>query len=274
MFTVLSIDKRVYSGIFKRIIRKLPLNSLRVHRVEGEGYSFWRVEYLSRNGKVNLKKISKIIKRVGKPVVYSGDEHVPFDTFVPTELRGRLCSNMALEVLCVMEQVPRNIKIGVYDPQGDFTDLPEHLLKYSDNLVVVTKNHRAYREEASRLMSETGAVLRISRNVYSLEKCSLVIAPDVIKEKFMPDPGAIVLTCAEPRIPLCCRVYYRYSFRLPKEFDRLRGEKTDTEAFGGALYSLCRIYGIGSLVPFMCVNRYDSQTTLSLRKYFEEHQST
>lgn len=274
MFTVLSIDKRVYSGIFKRIIRKLPLNSLRVQRVAGEGYSFWRVEYLSRNGKVNLKKISKIIKRVGKPVVYSGDEHVPFDTFVPTELRGRLCSNMALEVLCVMEQVPRNMKIGIYDPQGDFTDLPEHLLKYSDNLVVVTKNHRVYREEASRLMSETGAVLRISRNVYSLEKCSLIIAPDVIKEKFMPDPRTIVLTCAEPQVSLCCRVYYRYSFRLSKDFDLLRPESTDTEAFGGALYSLCRIYGIGSLTPFMCVNRYDSQTTLSLRKYFEEQQST
>lgn len=274
MFTVLSVDKRVYSGIFRGIIRKLPLNSLKVRRTEGEGYSFWSLDYLSRNGRINQKKISRMLNRIGKPVVYSGDEPMPFDTFVPTELRGRLCSNMALEVLSVMDEVPRDMRIGIYDPLGDFTDLSELLLGVTDNLVVVTKNHCAYKEEAARLISETGAVLRISRNVYSFEKCHLIIAPTAIKEKFMPDPRTVILTCAEPQVPLCCRIYCKYSFRLQKEFDRLRKESTDTEIFGGALYSLCRIHQIGSLVPFLCSNRCDSQTTLSLRKYFEEQLNT
>ena len=274
MFTVLSIEKRKYKGILGRILRKLPINSLEKTKVEVEDISFLRLRYVSRNGRVNQKKISKILRKVGGEVVYSGDELMTVKPFVPIELRGRLCSNMALEVLSIMEEVPRGMRIGIYDPHGDFTDLSELLLRFTDNLVVVTKNHTAYREEASRLISETGAVLRISRNVYSFEKCHLIVAPEVIREKFMPDPRAVVLTCAEPKVSLCCRVYYKYSFRLPKALDRLRDEDTDTEAFGGALYSLCRVYSIGSLVPFLCVNRFDSQITLSLRKYFEEQFTT
>lgn len=274
MFTVLSIDKREHKGVLGRVAGRFAFNTLKKTRVEGEGVSFLRLRYISANGRVNTKKLSKILRKAGSQVVYSGDVPLEMKPFVPLELRSRLCSNMALEVLSIMSEVPKGMQIGIYDPRGDFTDLSEMLLQYTDNLVVITRNHCAYREEASRLMLETGAVLRISRNVYSLEKCRLIVAPVTLREKFMPDPKAVILTCAEPQVPLCCRVYYKYSFRLPKAFDKLRDEDVDAEAFGGALYSLSRVYDIGSLVPFLCVNAVDSQTTLSLRKYFEEQFTT
>ena len=245
---------------------------------DNEDYKIGYLDYLARNGRINWKKIGKRVRKEGGRVVYTGKHNVDpsagFTPFVPIELRQRLCTNMALEVLDIMESVPKGLRVGLYDPTGDFASFVPYILKYTDNPLVVTRNMKMYCDLADEIISETGAVLRPVRNVSALSGCGFIIAPSVIKERFYPMPKAVVLTSVCPKVSLPCSVYYKYSFRLPKELDSLRPQGTDAEFFGGALYSLCNVYSVGSLVPFVCTNHADSQTTLSLKKYFEEQFGT
>ncbi|MBE6738094.1 MAG: hypothetical protein IKB72_04425 [Ruminococcus sp.] len=273
MFTVLNVECWEPKGSL-RIWGRFLHNSMKYYYADNKNFKIGYLDYVARNGRVNWKKIGKRISKEGGKVVYSGKEEVDpsadFVPFVPVELRQRLCTNMALEVLDIMESVPKELRVGLYDPTGDFASFVPFLLKYTDNMVVVTKNMKMYSAMAEEIISETGAMLRPVRCISALGSCGFIIAPAVIKERFFPMPKAVVLTSVCPKVSLPCSVYYKYSFRLPKELDSLRPQGTDAESFGGALYSLCNVYSIGSLVPFVCANHADSQTTLSLKKYFEE----
>lgn len=274
MFTVLNIEERFKKGLCGGIVKRLPVNSVKQRCVQNGDYTINYIDYVSRNGRVAWKRIERRLKKTGGEVVYCSSAELPEDSsihpFVPFELRQRLCSNMTLEVLSIMKEVPKNLRVGVYDTTGDFADLVPFLLKYTDNVVVVTKNIAVYSDLSKSLLSSMGAVLRVHRSASALCTCGFIIAPCVIKDRFTPMSKAVVLTCDKPKVALACSVYYKYSFRLPKELDKLRAEEVDTEVFGGALYSLCGVYGVGSLVPFVCTNNENSQTTLSLKKYLEE----
>ncbi len=278
MLTVLRIDKREPKGRWGAILKRLPINSMKVFQKTQQGITVNNLEYISRNGRIDWSRISRAVKDGRVNLVYSGQEEIPLDSgivpFVPASLRQRLCGNMVLELLELMKELPPKLKIGLYDPWGDFCDLAEHILRFTSDFVVVTKNVGLYTEQAGRLLSETGAVLCISRNMCTFSDCGLIVSPDRIEEKFTPMSKAVLLTSREPCVPLACRVYHRYSFRLPMEFEALRPEGTDSEVFGGALYSLCSVYSLGSIVPFVCMSAADTQTTLSLRKYFMDCFST
>lgn len=278
MLTVLNIERRVSKGRFGRFLQRISFNSLKTVYTEEQGISVKHLRYISRNGKVDWRCISRKAQQGRVNLICSSKEEIPPESgivpFVPAALRQRLCTNMALEVLELMKEFPRKLKIGLYDPRGDFCDLCEYMLKYTSDFVVVTKNAGVYTEQAQRLLNETGAVLCVNRNVSALSNCGFIISPDRIEESFTPMTKAVLLTSREPCVPLCCRVYFRYSFRLPKEFEGLRPDNTDTELFGGALYSLCGVYALGSVVPFVCISNTDTQTTLSLRKYLSECFST
>ena len=278
MFTVLRIDERQNEGLFCRILRRFPINSLRLSHNFSGNINIYSLDYISRNGKVNFKRIERILRKIGTQVVYCSKREIPENVdikpFVPLELRQRLCSNMAIEVLSIMKEMPRNLRVGIYDPSGDFADLAPFILKYTDNLCVFTRNLKLYGGVSENLLHEMGALLRYSRNVSLLSDCSFIISPCTIKDRFTPKAQAVILTSAKPKVYLPCAVYYKYSFRLPREWQHLCAEDVDSEAFGGALYSLCGVYQIGSLVPFVCANSENSHTTLSLKKYLEEQFGT
>lgn len=277
MFTVLSIERWEQKG-FLKIFGLFFKNSIKHYSADTGSFKINYIDFLARNGRINWKKIGRKINKIGAPVVYSGREEIPefcsFSSFVPVELRSRLCSNMSLEVLDIMKSDRVNLRVGFYDPAGDYADFIPYLLKFTDNPVVVTKNMELYSALSQELIFDTGAVLRPVRNLSALSNCGLIIAPSVIKEKFTPMSKAVVLTSLKPKVYLPCSVYYKYSFRLPKALENFRPQDTDTEAFGGALYSLCNVFSVGSLVPFVCANDTLSQTTLSLKKYFIEQFST
>lgn len=274
MLTVLNIENRMKGGRWGKLLSGLSLNSLRVSQASLGEISVTTLSYVCRNGRVDWDRISRKAGENRRDLVYCGKSEIPeacgVIPFEPTALRQRLCSNMALEVLELMKELPPKLKVGVYDPRGEFCDLGEFLLRYTVDPVIVTKNRSFYTQQAQRILEETGGVIRVSRNMSALSACGLIISPERIDEAFTPMTKAVVLTSAVPKVPLCCRVYYRYSFRLPKELESIRPEGTDAEAFGGALYSLCGVYSLGSVVPFVCMNGSDTQTTLSLRKYFAE----
>ena len=273
MITVLTIEKKPLSGTC-RFFNKIAFNSLKVTCAKGAGADVRHLEYICRRKKVNWRRISRKAEQGRENLVYGGKDEIDADSgvslFEPYELRQRLCGNMALEILEIMKEIPKNLRIGIYDPKGDFSDLCECVLNFTSNFTVVTHNKGLYTEQAHRLLEEKGAVLCVCSKASALSRCGLIIAPAVVGESFTPMTKAVMLTCAKPLVPLRCRVYYKYSFSLPREFESLRPQSLQAEMFGAALYSLEGIYQIGSCVPFVCTGSTDTQTTLSLQKYFSE----
>ncbi len=273
MLTILTIDDKFNKSRGEGVFREVLPNSLKV-REYGEKFEIRHINYINRNGRVNWKKISKKAGKGRKSLLYSGSTPVPFESdihlFEPVSLRQRLCTNMALSVLSLMKEVPKALRIGLYDPEGEFYDLPEHLLKFTDNLVVVTENYEVYRQQAQRLLDETGAVLCVSPHTALLSTCGFIVSPSLLKKSFTPKAQAVLLTCHKPLVSLACRVYYMYSFRLSSEFESLKPEGLSAEIFAGALYSLCSEYTLGSLIPLVCTGENDTQTALSLRRYLAE----
>ena len=278
MFTVLTVEDRRKNGAFANIRDVLAVNTLKQRLVRNEGVQIRYLDLVCRSRKINWHRVGRIAVKTGEGVVYSSKipvgEGAGFVPFEPYEFRQRLCSNMAIEVLSIMGEVPSRLRIGIYDPAGDFTDLAPFLLRYTDNLCVVTENFRIYSDLSKSIINETGAVLRVNRRVSALSSCGFIISPGVIRERFTPLSKAVVLTSCKPMVYLPCSVYSRYSLRLPKEFQSLCPDGVDSEVFCGALYSFCRIYRLGSIVPFVCMNSENSQTTLSLRKYLCEQFGT
>lgn len=273
MLTVLTIEDKLHKGIAGKVLSVLPSDTLRVQIHKGM-FHIRYLTYINRSSKVNWAKISRASREGREALLYSGSLPVPdnagIKVFEPYELRRRLCGNMALAVLDVMKNVPKSLRIGLYDPLGECADLPEHLLRYTDNLIVVTRNYSVYSEEADRLLNDTGAVLCVSPHISLLSSCGLVISPALIDTSFTPMTKAVVLSSHKPSVSLACRVYYRYSFRLEKEWEKLKPEGLDAEVFAGGLYSLCGAYSLGSAVPIVCTGESDTQTTLSLRRYLAE----
>ncbi len=270
MLTTLTIDNRSYKGLFGKIYSAVLWDSLKV-QVHKEPIEIRHLRYISRRKKINWKKISKYTREGRRGILYSGKLPVPDDAgiklFEPIELRQRLCGNMALSVLELMKEVPKKLRVGLYDPEGDFSDLPEHFLKFTDNVIVVTKNYKVYSQQADRLLFEQGAVLSVSPHTSLLSTCNLIVSPSMLETSFTPMTKAVVLTCHKPSVPLACRVYYKYSFCLDEQLEQLKPEGLDTETFAGGLYSLCGMYSLGSLIPLVCTGDVDTQTALSLRRY-------
>lgn len=271
MLTVLSIDDKTLQN---NILRRFFVNSLRVREFSHDRFKIKYLEYTCRNGRVNWHKIRVKAGRGRDNLVLSGKETVPqnigITVFEAVELRTRLCSNMALEVMELLREIPKNLRVGLYDPQGDFSDLCERFLEYTSDFTVVTHNKVFYAQQAKMLLEEKGVVLRVCSKVAALSRCGFIIAPAPLREPFVPMTKAVVLTSVKPSVALPCRVYYRYSLSLPKELEALRPQDIPAEIFGGALYSLGSVFEVGSCVPFVCVSNTDTQTTLSLRKYFRE----
>ncbi|MBQ4105120.1 MAG: hypothetical protein IJC86_01880 [Clostridia bacterium] len=270
MLTVLTVEEKISEKIPQRLRGFLCRNTLTAEVVFVWDTEVKLINYINRSGKVNWKKISRVAGEGRGNLIYCAselpDEKQGIGVFSADDFRGRLCANAGIEIIRRMPEVPRALRVGVYDPIGDASDLSEHLLRFTDNLVVVTKNVGFYSQQASRLLSDMGAVLCLSRNPSALSSCALVIAPSVISAPFTPMSKSVVLTCAPARVPLSCAVYSRYQVKLSPKLQQISDRGIESDVLSAGLYSLCGKYELGSAVPLRCISQGDAQSVDSLSK--------
>ena len=275
MLTTLTIDNREKSIFRRKPLCFLPANSLKLSEKFAGDLRVRSLLYINRRGKLSLNRIAR---RIGETtVLYSGSDikEAPGINFFSAEkFRGRLCANMAIACLEALSKKPLPIKIGLYDPLGEAVDLPEHFLKFTHEVFVVTDSVELYRDRAQEIMWERGAPLSVSRRREVLSRCDLIVAPHRITTGFIVKNNAVVLTCARPEKSLSCRVYYRYDFKLPPPFHELKPDGIDTELFAAGLYEICKIYSLGNTVPLLCRGDFDTQTYLSLGRIIKDVKST
>lgn len=252
--------------------RLLPFrNKIFLELKSAEGVDIKHIKYIHRHGKIQWDKIRKLSGDEAKRILAKEDLPLPENSglgrFYCLELKSRLCLNMAIEVLKNLRDFKGGFKVAIFDTDGRIADGAGALLRFTENLTVVTRMTGMYNAEAERLMQESGAVLSVSRRMKSLSDAQLIIVPQKLETQLPVEKSAVILTVAPPAVSQRCGVYYKYYFNLSEELIKLLPEGFDAEYLASALYTLCGRYDLGSLVPQATKGEGNAHTLVSLSKY-------
>ena len=193
--------------------------------------------------------------------------------FENSDFTARLCTNLAICLLSMCDFAEK-LKIGIYDPDGRDSEFLKYVMKYSSDVTVVTNSPDVYYDENELIMENMGACATVTKRTEELELCQLIIAPRTIENTFSSNDKTLILTNGRPKAEVLGEIYYKYYFKMPNGFDRIKLQEIETEYFCSALYSLGRQYSLGSIVPTMCSNFSTSQTVKSLYAQFEKINKT
>ena len=251
MLTSLYINNKKYKGKLKKLCGRLKGDKIKVEIRQAMDIELKCVEYINRSGKVNYKKLDKVIGAQRNRVLCPSDTELPkklgYKRFESGDFTRRLCTNTAITLLSSLKGA--SISVGLLDCDASYLALPQYLLKYTDTVVVVTNEYDIYSEVAQDILCELGAPLRLSKTVRSLELCDLIIAPKGLTPDINPKPDAVVLTDKKPQKHMDCSVIYGYDITLSKELEAECPDYLDETYFAGALYTMGRKHELGAVVP-------------------------
>ena len=265
MLTFLTVEKPKKRGaLFLR-------NKVYVEEKEAQGIKVKHIRYIQKSKKIRWDKIKKFSLEESGRLLVSEELELPENSglmrFESSALKERLCLNTATSVLETIKAQRCKVKVAVYDPDGLVVDSAEALLRFADTITIVTRMTGFYSAEAQRIMDERGAVLKVSRSTESLASAQLVVAPQVLIKELPLNKQAVVLTVAKPQVSQKCRVLSGYDFALSEETEALIPRGFDKVYFASALYTLCRRFDLGSVVPRVIEGEGVSYTQESLAKY-------
>lgn len=271
MLTALTIENIKTDKWYKKLFYNIRGNSLYVNIRSARGIVVRDIRYINRNGTVDWYELDREIGAqrnhllCGENIIFP--KNMGFKRFENTQFKIQLACNLGVYVLGKIKSGFPDIKVGVYDKNGDCSGIIREIVNYCDNIFVVTDNIEKYKEAEEKLLSETGAGICVSKNRGALYDCPLIIAPGRIEESLPVSGGAIVLTAFPPTVCVAGLVYFDYCFRMPNMFDRIKPESLRTDYFAGALFTKGRQYELGSIVPTTCSNFTSSQTPRSICDY-------
>lgn len=267
--TFISVEK---NNIFKKLYYKFKSDKTDIKIEQARGVNIKHIKYTSYSGKLKLEMIDKYIGAQRNHLVCSDSLKFPlncgYKRFESYDFTIRLCTNMALAIIRNHNN-PKSLRIGLYDVQATSADLLPLMLKFCSDIVVVTQNEPPYYQALDTAMEELGATAIVTKNIGELDNCNLIIAPQIISEILPIKQSAVVMTIDCPKIPILGNVFYKYYFKMPNGFDRIKPDELSEEYFCSVLYSLGAQYELGSIEPTICSNGITSQTVNSLLKLLE-----
>lgn len=271
MLTALTIIDKRQSRWYKRLINFIRGDSIKLIINTARGVTVHRIIYINRKDNINWNKISSLAGEQKSCIICKSDVVFPDDMgfvrFRSYDFEERISVNMAIFVIKQVYKILPKLKVGLYDPDGSYCDALAGIVKYTSDIKVVTSNKENYEDVMDRIMEEYGAVVVTSDNIDSISDCHIVIAPKKIEEIIPIRQKALVLTGQRPAVCLGGLVYYRYCFRMPNKFERIKPAEISDEYFTSVLYSKAKQYNLGTIVPAMCRNDSSVQTLNSLVSY-------
>lgn len=273
MLTALTVKRHERRKGIKGIADRLKRDRAVVQVKRARGVYLKHITYISYGRKPRLEKLEKIIGDSRNRIVCSDKLEFPpeskFKRFENSDFSARLCTNLAICLLSMCD-FSEKIKVGIYDPDGKDSDFLQYAMQYSSDVTVVTDCPDIYYDENEQIMENLGACSVVTKRSEELERCQLIIAPRTIEKTFSSNENTLILTNGRPKAEVLGEVYYKYYFKMPNGFDRIKPQEIETEYFCSALYSIGRQYSLGSIVPTMCSNFSTTQTTKSLYAMFEK----
>lgn len=271
MLTALHILKKQRKNIVGKLVSLVTPDYVKVEIKTVGQLQLKCVTYHSHREKVNFSKIDKHVKAQRNRLLCDEeivlDESCGYKRFCDSEYREYLCTNLALEMLRKFRN--NGMKVGLVDINGDFILYPEMLLKYCDSLCVVTEDTDSYSQLCDNLLYDTGVAVQLSKTYSSLEQCDIVIAPKVFDFSVALKESAVVFTTKKPEKRCLYSVVFDYCVELPQNLTQLKVVFLSDTYLCGALYTLCRMYELGELVPSLCVTQSCVHTIQSLKNMME-----
>ncbi len=224
-----------------------------------ENISLFNITYHRYRGAVRFDKIYE--KCIGFNKVVLCDKNVnlfntPFRRFESFSLQRCLMRNYLVSILSQADIYPKNLKIAYFDPEAEYPSMLCGLLNYTSDITVVTDMPAFYENEAERITADTGAVIRVSTEIYDICCGDIIVAPDVIRKKIPTAESSIIFTVDRPAVSLSGNIICRYTADYPEELVSICPENTELWYFMSALYSVCRQKQLGDIVPSSCGDIY------------------
>lgn len=273
MLTALTVKKHERRKGIKGLADRLRRDRAVVKIKRARGVYLKHITYISYGRKPRFEKLEKIVGDSKNRIICSPkikfESDSKFKRFENSDFSARLCTNLAICLLSMCDFTEK-LKIGIYDLDGRESEFLPYVMKYSSDVTVVTDCPDVYYDENELVMENMGACSVVTKRTEELEHCHLIIAPHTIEKTFSSNENTLILTNGRPKAELTGEVYYKYYFKMPNGFDRIKPQEIETEYFCSALYSLGRQYSLGSIVPTMCSNFSATQTVKSLYAMFEK----
>lgn len=266
MLTALSVVVPTEKNKFQKLLHKLKKDKVDIKIERARGVFLKHIIYTSYSKSLRLEILDEAVSGqrsrllCGSNITFPADSH--YKRFESSSFSSRLCTNMAIQILRKCKDT--DLKIGIYDTEGLQSDALIWMLRHCSDIVVFTRNPEPYLKANQDALDEIGASAIITKSVEELENCNMIIAPSEIRDNLNVNKECILLTISKPAINFDCQLYYRYHFKMPNGFDRIKPEELDEEYFCSALYTLANQYELGTIVPLTCRNAQVSQTINSL----------
>ncbi len=266
MLTSLCVFTPQLDTKFERFAARFRRNKTELYYRQVGALKIKCIDYTKYIKDINWQKLDKIIGAQRNRLLCQKDLVLPnnlgYKRFDDSEYKLRLCKNLGISLV---SKASKKVRVGIVDDDAIHTAFVKYILKYTDDVVVVTKNDQVYKVVADNLLEELGAPITISRSYHSLENCELIIALSPIKQTICTDNKALILSEVKPSFSVDCVLIYDYVIDLPKQFVPLCPENIDKTYFAAALYSVYNVYQLGSVVPKACISENGVHTASSLQ---------
>ena len=252
MLTALSVKlpkrKRGMSSLFDRLRR----DRVEVEEQSAGSVTLRHVIYTSYSGELKLEKLNYAVGVERRRMLCSDRLIFPrqsgYRRFCSTAFSSRLCTNFALGVLKSSKKAA-NLRVTIYDPAAYCADYLISVLECCSDVTVVTSCFEPYFCVLDRALCELGATAMVTKNRSELERGDIVIAPQQIAEEIRLSDSAVLFTVSRPPKSVRCRAFYKYHFKMPNTFAKLKPEGLSEEYFCSALYAIGAQYQLGSILP-------------------------
>ncbi|MEE0061457.1 MAG: hypothetical protein UE295_11575 [Acutalibacteraceae bacterium] len=268
MLTALTIKD--YS-VRKSRLKLFKRDKTNLEVVEYNGVRIVHIIYSKYNKNINWDKIRELAGNEKNNILCSADIAIPkncgIKRYSTNSLKERISENTALEVIKRCSENFAGLKVGLYDPNANKKDLIPALIKYTDNITVVTNATDEYYHIYKQTIADTGAVLMLKQSVAAFKGCNIVIAPEKIKVQLPVDDTTIVFTSAKPAICQSGRVFTSYVVILNESYKEIKPHSLSDEYFAQALYDKGKQYRLGSLLPILCISEAINSTIDEISRF-------
>lgn len=208
--------------------------------------------YTSYSGELKLERLNAIVGAERCRLLCSDRLIFPrqsgYRRFCSTAFSSRLCTNFALGVLKSVKNAA-DLRVAIYDPAAYCADFLLSVLEYCADVTVVTSCFEPYLCVLDRALCELGATAMVTKNRAELERSDLVIAPQPISEEIKLKNSAVLLAVSPPPKDIKCKAFYKYHFKMPNTFAKLKPFDLSEEYFCSALYTIGGQHQFGSILP-------------------------
>lgn len=272
MLTVLTIKD--YADNRKRF-KLLKRDKTNLEVIKYNNIQLVHIIYYKYSKKTNWSVISKLAGNEKNNILCNANINIPPDCgvkrYTTNALKERIAENTAIEVIKRASEDFSSLNIGIYDPQGRKTELVNTLVKYSDNITVVTDATNDYYKIYKQVITNTGAVLMLKKDLSALRSCSIVIATEKIKMQLPLEDSTVLFTATKPAVCQGGRVFYNYVVALSESYKDIKPYSLSDEYFVQALYEKGRQHRLGSLFPVLCISDGANSTIDEISKFVKQH---